>query len=424
MKRPIFLIAFLMIAALLFASGVKEDTTTIELWHSNTGKVGETFEEIIDNFNSTVGEENGIYVEAIYQGLANDVLTKVKAAYGTNTLPDLAQMDATSGMDMNSSSYIVTMDTLGIDTSNILENAKAGFTSNNGLIALPFNASATLLYYNKTLFDELDLEPPKTLDDMIAIAQKLKPHMQYVFAGVPATSELTTFIGAQNGLEYMVNNENGHIATATKVLFGENGSYKTFLEKWKELYNTGCVNNIAQGVTIEFAAGRTAMMLASSSNLSTVLSTVAGSFEVGVAPIPMVNSKATGGVAVGGGAIYSFTNTEEVKLVLEYLLSEAVQLLWAERTGYIPLNTNLYTEERYTTFLNDNPNFAIAMETIVNSNPKLTNVWLPSAYQIYYSFQKNIVDVTTGILTVDDGIKEMVDIVQSALDNYARQNSN
>lgn len=415
MKRVLTIMLLPLLALSVFATGAKE-TRTVELWHSNTGKVGEAFENIINDFNETVGKENGVYVEAIYQGKANDVLTKVKASSGANTLPDIAQMDATSGLDMNNADYIVTIDELGLDTSSVLEIAKTGFKSERGLIALPFNSSALLLYYNKTLFDSLGLVPPKTMDEMVDVANALKGKIDYAFAGVPATSELTTFLGAQNSISYMTDNENGHKGKATKVLFGENGTYKAFLEKWKAIYETGSVNNITQGVSTEFAASRCAMMLASSSNLSTIIANVDNTFEVGVAEVPMVDENATGGVCVGGGALYAFENNEDVKLVLEYLTSADVQLKWAEGTGYIPLNTKLYDSEEYKAFLSLNPDFSIAMDAILKSNPQLTNVWLPSAYQIYYSFQQNIKDVITGKLTVDEGVKEMADYVQKALD--------
>lgn len=424
MKRILLLISTLLLPLSLFALGSKEENNTVELWHSNSGKVGEVFQEIIDDFNDGIGKDNGIYIDAIYQGKANDVLTKVKASSTAGTLPALAQMDATAGMDMNSASYIVPIEELGVDTKSILPIALSGFTSQRGLIAMPFNSSALLLYYNKTLFDNLGLEAPKTLDDMIQLSNDLSGKIEFAFAGVPTTSELTTFIGAQKGLSYMVNNENGHISSATRVLFEEDGTYKAFLEKWKELYETGSVNNLTQGVSTEFAAGRCAMILASSSNLSTILSSVGDSFQVGVTPIPQVDEDATGGVCVGGGAIFAFENTPQVKMVLEYLLSEEVQLKWAEGTGYIPLNQNLYSSKEYLSFLDENPNFSIAMDAIINSNPELKNVWLPSAYQIYYSFQKNIMDVITGTLSIDEGVRQMAQIVQDALDQYAKQNSN
>ena len=79
MRRMILIISSLLIGAVLFAGGASESgKTTVEIWHSNAGIAGNAFEEIVDDFNSTIGEEKGIVIEPIYQGAANDVLTKVK----------------------------------------------------------------------------------------------------------------------------------------------------------------------------------------------------------------------------------------------------------------------------------------------------------------------------------------------------------
>ena len=83
---------------------------------------------------------------------------------------------------------------------------------------------------------------------------------------------------------------------------------ETFLTKWKALYDTGCLENATSGASASFASGRTAMMLASTSQLTTILEMVAGRFAVGVAYLPRVNDQATGGVNIGGGALYALEN--------------------------------------------------------------------------------------------------------------------
>ena len=412
------------------AGGNGEDESIVTIWHSNSGVIGTAFDEIVDNFNSTVGAENGIEIEAIYQGSANDVLTKVKAAaaVSTSTLPDIAQLDATAALDMMNSDYLVLPEDLGLDTSCIMQSAIESLMSERGLLAVPFNASSLLFYYNRTLFDSLGLEPPETLDDFAAIAPLLGEKdssgrvTRYAFAGVPATYELGAFIGAQKGLSYMVDEENGHTGTPRKVLFGEEGTFANFLAHWKSLYDTGYVSNITSGVSTEFAAGRTATMLASSSNLSTVINTVGGRFEVGTAFVPRTDDEATGGVNIGGGAMFSFTESDAVKIVLEYLTSEETQLAWAEKTGYMPVNTGLEDNPEYIEFLEANPQFRVAMEQTAASNPKVTGVWLPSAYQIYYSFQTEIRNVTENDKPIEDAVSDMAATVQKALDDYAAQN--
>jgi sn-glycerol 3-phosphate transport system substrate-binding protein len=429
MKRLSVVLMFLLSAMILSALGSSEksDRTTVTIWHSSQGTALNAFEEIVEEFNEGTGKEKGIEIEAVYQGKANDVLTKVNAALGTDSLPDIAMMDATAALDMDHTGAVVTLEELGLDTSSILPAALASYTSEKGTIALPFNGSALLYFYNKTLFDEKGVTVPTTIDEMTAVAPLLaekddsgSPTLSF-FSGVPTTYELSYFISQQNGGTYLVNNKNGHEGGATKVLFGEEGTYKAFLEKWTELFRTGCCSALTSGVSDDFLAGRTASMLASSSNLTKILSSVGDSFEVGVARVPLVNETSNGKAIVSGGALFSFTNSEAVKTVLEYLSSSSVQAYWSEMTGYVPVNTEAYTSEEYTEFLEENPLYRVALEYLEDSDGNAVNVWLPSAYTIYYSFQKNVSDAVNG-KDIDEAVSEMVKTVQDALDVYNAQN--
>ena len=420
----ILVLALIMTVSTLSAGGTKEDKDiqTVTIWHCAQGANTGVFSVLTESFNSTVGKEMGIVIESIYQGKAGDVLTSVNAAAGTGNLPDIAMMDATAATDMDHSDYIVTIDKLGIDTKYILPCGISSYTSEKGLLALPFNASALLYYYNKTLYDSLGLSAPRTLDEMTEVAKVVGSAGVTAFAGVPATYELSTFIGAQNGLSYMVDNRNGHDGAPTEVLFGKEGTYAAFLEKWKALYDTGYYNPLVSGVTGEFTSGRCAAMLASSSNLSTILHAVDGAFEVGVARVPIVNEQATGGTVISGGALFTFTDSDAVKTVLEYLISPDSQVIWAQTTGYVPVNMRAYESSGYKTFLKDNPLYKVAYDALADSNPGLANVWIPSAYSIYYSFQANVAQVLEG-KDIATAVSEMETIVQNAIDTFAAQNN-
>ena len=431
MRRMILIISSLLIGAVLFAGGASESgKTTVEIWHSNAGIAGNAFEEIVDEFNSTIGEEKGIVIEPIYQGAANDVLTKVKAAATADrsSLPDIAQLDATACLDMKNADYLILPQDINLDTSYIMPSAIEALMSDRGLLGIPFNASSLLFFYNKTLFDSLSLDPPETLDDFAEIAPLLGEKdsngkiTRYAFAGVPATYELGTFIGAQNGLSYFVDMQNGHMGTPEKVLLEDEGTFRNFLVHWKNLYDTGWVNNITSGISTEFAAGRTATMLSSSSDIASVIKNVGGRFEVGTAFVPKTDENATGGVNIGGGSFFIFTPSDAVRTVLEYFISENVQLKWAEETGYMPINTDLYDNPDYLSFLSENPQFKVAMDQTEASNPKVTSIWLPSAYQIYYSFQSTIRAVTEDGMDIDAAAHEMASIIQKAIDEYRAQN--
>ena len=61
-KRIITVLCMLLVAFASYAGGSSENDDSVIIWHSNSGIIGTAFDEIIENFNETIGEENGIYV--------------------------------------------------------------------------------------------------------------------------------------------------------------------------------------------------------------------------------------------------------------------------------------------------------------------------------------------------------------------------
>ena len=88
------------------------------------------------------------------------------------------------------------------------------------------------------------------------------------------------------------------------------------------------------------------------------------------------------------------------------------------------VNSSLENSPEYIACLDYNPQFKVAMDQTKASNPKVTGVWLPSAYQIYYSFQTEIRNVTENNKPIADAVHDMALTVQKALDDYAAQNIN
>ena len=249
---------------------------------------------------------------------------------------------------------------------------------------------------------------------------------RYAIASVPTTYELCSFIGMQHGLSYITDMANGHEGTPTRTVFEEEGTLKAFLIKWQELYATGGLNNLTSGVSAEFAAGRTATMLASTSNLTSVLEAIDGRFELGVAPVPMVDEEATGGVNLSGGALFTFHKDAQreraVWIFTKYLTSAEAQLQWHIATGYLPVNKATYEMDEYQAHCEANPLFAMASSQLLASNPMVTGLWIPNAYQVYYSFQSNIRAMLEEGGDVDATVERMAHEIDGYLDDFHRQN--
>lgn len=440
MKRFfIFVLLFLLMLQSLSALGQGENSvTTITWWHPNSGLAGKAADELVSEFNTTIGKEKNIQVQAIYQGKANDVLTKVKAimqSSSTTDLPELVQLDGSAVLDIRDNPNLIVMEDLArtdnYDLDQILEAARLSITYKQRMIAMPFNSSTILLYYNKSAFDEVGItSPPRTLDELAVAATKLKKTdergrvTRYGFANVPTTYELMVWLGQQNGLSYLTDEENGHTGNPTKVLFHENGTMVNFLRRWKALYETGSLENLTTDLNGAFASGRVAMIVASTSNLTTIESMVADRFELGVAPFPMVDEKATGGVNVGGGAIYALDNGLNHQGAawefVKFATSAEQQLKWHIATGYFPVHRDTYTMSAFNDHLTANPHYGVAIKQLLESNPKLQGIWVPSAYQIYYAFQSGILRMLTENKTPEQTSKELETEINGYLTEYLR----
>jgi len=439
-----FLLASIFSAS-LFAQAknevpLSEQPKTITWWHNSSGLAGKAADAMVEEFNNTVGKDKNIRVEAVYQGKASDVLTKLKAIFqsGTNNgLPDLVQLDGSGVLDIRDNDYLISMEKLAkqdrFDLSEILDSARLSVTYKNEMIAMPFNSSTIMLYYNKSAFDEVGIDiPPRTLDELAQAATKLRKTdakgkvVRYGIANVPTTYELIVWLGHQKGVSYLTDKENGHTGIPTRVLFDENGTMVNFLTKWKQLYATESLENLTSDVNGAFASERVAMMVGSTSNLSTVIKMIGDRFELGVANFPMVDEEATGGVNVGGGALYALDNgsgnQNETWAFVKFATSKEQQLAWHIATGYFPVNEGTYTMDAFQAHLQKNPLFGVAIRQLEQSNPKLQGVWIPSAYQVYYAFQTGILKMLVEDKSPEETSKSLEKEINTYLEDYVRMN--
>lgn len=440
------LITFCLGILSLSAAGSREQSSgaagqkTIIWWHSNSGLRGQATDDLVAAFNSTVGQEKGITVQAVFQGSATDITTKLRAVFQSSRpadLPDIAQVDATGITDVRTSRELVTLDELaardGFDLGVIEPAALQSLTYRDKILGMPFNTSTILLYYNKTAFGQAGLaRAPRTLAEVAEYAARLTLRKadgsieRYGFANVPTTYELVSWIGQQNGVSYLTDKRNGHDGNPTKVVFDENGTMKTFLTEWRKVWTAGGLGNLTSGLTGEFAAGKVAMIVASTSNLTTILQSVDGRFELGAAYFPRVTEDADGGVNIGGGSLMTFerglNQTDAAWEFIKFASSAEQQLIWLEKTGYFPVNLGTYDLPETKAFLAENPLFQVAIDQLHDSDPALQGLWVPSAYQIYYVFQNGIRGFLENNQDIDAAIAGLAKEINTYLDDFNRAN--
>ncbi|MDD3572508.1 MAG: extracellular solute-binding protein, partial [Eubacteriales bacterium] len=175
------ILSLILAASLLLGLGsamATESPTEIVFWHSMGGVNGEAIAKMAEDFN--VAYEGKIKVTVEYQGSYDDAINKIRAA-GMSALPcDVVQVYDIGSRFMIDSGWALPIqemiDAEGYDITQIEPNIAAYYTIDGKLYSMPFNSSTPLLYYNKTAFEEVGLDPdvaPKNFDEIVEMAEKL-----------------------------------------------------------------------------------------------------------------------------------------------------------------------------------------------------------------------------------------------------------
>jgi sn-glycerol 3-phosphate transport system substrate-binding protein len=411
---------------------------TITWWHAMSGVNGDALNKIVDNFNKS---QSNIKVVTVFQGTYDDLLSKLNTALASNAAPALAQVYDIGQAYMRQSGETVPIqafiDRDKFNTSDFEPAVLNYYKYQDKLQSMPWNASSSILLYNKDAFKAAGLDPekpPTTFGEVTDYAKKLTKKdasgqtVQYGF-GPSIYGWLFEQLMATSGALYC-DNGNGRDDRANKVVYnGPEG--KAILDWWKAgvdggyFYNPGIDN---AGATNAFNAGKSAMYIESSASLRGSVNSA--KFTVGTGIYPHPDSKpATGGNIIGGASLYIMKSrpAEEQQAAWEfikYAMTPAVQAQWNLDTGYYPVVKAAYNEQASKDWATKYPQFTTAVNQIRNSpqNRATNGCLLGVMPQARARTQKMIESVLLGQATTQAALDAAVAEMNDAIDKYNNAN--
>ena len=411
---------------------------TITWWHAMSGVNGDALNKIVDNFNKS---QSNIKVVTVFQGTYDDLLSKLNTALASNAAPALAQVYDIGQAYMRQSGETVPIqafiDRDKFDTSDFEPAVLNYYKYQDKLQSMPWNASSSILLYNKDAFKAAGLDPekpPTTFSVVTDYAKKLTKKdasgqtVQYGF-GPSIYGWLFEQLMATSGALYC-DNGNGRDDRATKVVWNSPEA-KAILDWWKAgvdggyFYNPGIDN---AGATNAFNAGKSAMYIESSASLRGSVN--AAKFQVGTGIYPHPDSKpATGGNIIGGASLYIMKSrpAEEQQAAWEfikYAMTPAVQAQWNLDTGYYPVVKAAYNEQASKDWVAKYPQFTTAVNEIRNSpqNRATNGCVLGVMPQARARTQKMIESVLLGQATTQAALDAAVADMNDQIDKYNKAN--
>ena len=320
------------------------EPTEITFWHYMTGNLEETLTALTDEFNST--NEYGITVTLVNQGYASDLQTKLQASAAADALPDLTQ--AYNNWLTPYLDKIVHLDDFvanDFDNWDDIVEAYRGECSEFGFVhAVPFNKSTYVLFYNKTLFDELGIEAPKTWADVEADAKIVNDAKGIAFIGYDDSTGAIEATLKQNGESFV---------DETGALFDTDGGREAF-EYLSNLYSNGYARLVGEdGYFSNVISNQNiASYVGSSAGVSYI---TAEGWELGVAPLPGNKVNAAN---MAGTNIVMFSQDTNKQLAaweyLKFLTSTESTSKWAVSTGYLPVRQSAYESAEYKAYMEEN----------------------------------------------------------------------
>jgi sn-glycerol 3-phosphate transport system substrate-binding protein len=363
----------------------RDGRAEVSLWFSYGGTNREVLLSLVRRFND---EQARVRVVPTYQGDYFEGLAKLRTALAAKAgpvvthvvgevVPYLAEAGALEPLDRFAGAA---------DLDLVPELAQArGFVGGDRrpLVALPFNRSTPIVYYDVALFDELGLAPPRTWDELRATASRLV---------VRAPNGETTRWGFECPIDWwfwvaLVGQAGGALldGDGPPLLGGDAGVEA--IELWQRLVHddrtmkppAGRDYNAWQAANTDFLARRAPMIWTSTAFLRYLEKNA--SFRVGAAPLP---AKVRASVPTGG-TMFVMPKGSPPALAdagfsfLRWMMRSKQANEWATRTGYMPVSRAGRAELERSGYYREHPNDHVAVAQLAAAEPW---PWAPELFRV------------------------------------------
>lgn len=311
------------------SSGSGSSDTLTEIDYYDAAPQNTQLPQILDACATKVG------VHIKHQQVPRDqFMPKLLQQASARTLPDLALIDNPDLQQLAATGGLVSLSKAGLTTDGLYPSIVAAGQYQGQTYGIAPGVNGLALFYNKDMFTQAGLAPPKTWDELTAAAKKLTKGSRYGMAFSAVGNEEGSFQfepffwTAGAGLKALDSPQAVKALTLWKNLVGTGSASKSVVT-WTQA-----------DVNDQFLAGNAAMMVNGPWQLPTLNADKKLNF--GVVPIPVPDAAAKPVVPLGGEVwtVGHSNAAREAKAVsvVKCLLGQEESLKWSKDAGYIPSN--------------------------------------------------------------------------------------
>ena len=312
------------------------DSKTLTYWASNQGTSIDADKEALTPLLETFTGDTGITVNLEVIGW-NDLQTRIQTAVTSGDAPDVVNIGNTWAVSLQATGAFLELDDEAMTAvggadkfvATALETCGAAETVPT---SLPLYGLAYGLYYNRKMFSDAGLEPPRTWEEMVEAAKRLTSAANGVYGLSLAAGSYTenahyAFINAaQNGSDLFDDQENPTF-TGQGVVDGIL-RYLDLMQTDKVVNTSNAQYDNGTDSVADFANGKAAMIINQNNADTTIAANGMTSEAFGVVPYPApkaATSDVASHVAGINISVFASTKNRDGALQLVKFLTEPAQ---------------------------------------------------------------------------------------------------
>ncbi len=330
---------------------------TITVWHYYNGAQKTAFDNLIQEFNETVGRDKGIVVEAFSQGSVNDLIDMVKSAamqkVGSNNMPDLFATYVDTAKEIDDMGFLASFDKYYSDEeiseyiSSYIDEGR--FDKDKNLKIIPFAKSTEVLMINKTDWDKfavtkgVNRKELLTWEGLVEVAEKY-----YSYSGGKAFFGRDVIANYIVIGSYQLGQELFQVKDDTVVINMNKDAMRRIWDNFYVPFVNGYFGKYGKFASDDAKTGDVIAFVGSSSGSTYFPTNVIldddKSYPIELLVLPVPIFKDTDKIAVQQGAGFAMTKNTENKeyastVFLKWITNEERNSVFSFHSSYMPVKT-------------------------------------------------------------------------------------
>ncbi|MDD2429913.1 MAG: extracellular solute-binding protein [Eubacteriales bacterium] len=287
-KKSLRVLAFMMVAVLMLGvapASLAEAPAKVSIWHTFTKGQEEYINKAVNDFNAS---QSNVVVEALtqpYAGFTDSVYNAVNEGIGPDIIFNYSSEAAKyvdAGQLADLSQYIFD-DEIGIEgfETSLVEGVMNGevYAFSDGLIHyLPAYTTGPILFYNRTMFEELQLEVPTSWEEMEAVCAIIKDKKDMPGFAMDSVTDFVQML-------IMEAPNSGYIDVENKVVLFDTQEVRAQVQWMVDMVTKGyfAIKSSGNYFSEDFNGGIIASYMGSSAGFPYI---APNGFEFAMAPVP------------------------------------------------------------------------------------------------------------------------------------------